>query len=517
MMKEEEFTELVQWVSLVDSKVKKIMGKGDVNLFSNVTYLNIVGSLLRLLDAKVLSKQLQIAGLSILRKIIEMENKDLVTPSADWNTEDWVNYRGIIRMKQDSMVERGAIQFLCKHISEVEDAEIQEECLLVCISLVLGGNTKAQETFYAFMCNEDAQENKFMLTIKSILMRNFELTKKFMIEKNAKLEMVHKMKMRSKDEKKKTHADSKENKGGKKKWNPFSKSKKSKVATEEEANQGGSSLLMEGNQKYEKGGEDGAEEPDNDEDDNLLAVEVDDDVDQEEHEEKVEKPISVEQLEEATKKRYLTMVIRILRFLQLLCEGHYSDLQNNLREQVNSQGTKSSRSFDFVAYVSSMFTIYVKSYVNCYSTNLGNQIIESLIEFIQGPCRESQRTLVETKAIDCCRDLLNQGMGNVDELEIKGFGGKRKALLNDIKMNSVKLLLSILEGPVDPEISARISASLGDFQVVIRRMESVYFQFLEDELNLPAEAPANKVQKSLQKDSFDSCILEGFDIFSLLN
>lgn len=46
------------WVTHIDSKVKKIMGKGDVNPFCNVTYLNIVGSLLRLLDAKVLSKQL---------------------------------------------------------------------------------------------------------------------------------------------------------------------------------------------------------------------------------------------------------------------------------------------------------------------------------------------------------------------------------------------------------------------------------------------------------------------------
>lgn len=72
-----------------------------------------------------------------------MENKDLVTPSADWNTEDWVSYRRIIKMKQDSMIERGTIQFLCKHISEVEDADIQEECLLVCISLVLGGNMLA--------------------------------------------------------------------------------------------------------------------------------------------------------------------------------------------------------------------------------------------------------------------------------------------------------------------------------------------------------------------------------------
>jgi hypothetical protein len=98
-----------------------------------------------------------------------------------------------------------------------------------------------------------------------------------------------------------------------------------------------------------------------------------------------------------------------------------------------------------------MFAIYVKSYVNCYSTQLGNQIIETLIELIQGPCRDSQRTLVDTKTIDCCRDLLNQGMGaSASTLEQKGFGGKRIEKLNNMKMNSVKLLLSILEGPVDP-------------------------------------------------------------------
>ena len=44
-------------------------------------------------------------------------------------------------------------------------------------------------------------------------------------------------------------------------------------------------------------------------------------------------------------------------------------------------------------------------------------------------------------------------MGNIADLEMKGFGGKRLALLNYIKMNIVKLLLSILEGPVDEEIS----------------------------------------------------------------
>jgi hypothetical protein len=41
---------------------------------------------------------------------------------------------------------------------------------------------------------------------------------------------------------------------------------------------------------------------------------------------KEEKPVSIEQLEESVKKSYLKMTIRILRFLQLLCEGHFAPL-----------------------------------------------------------------------------------------------------------------------------------------------------------------------------------------------
>jgi len=85
-------------------------------------------------------------------------------------------------------------------------------------------------------------------------------------------------------------------------------------------------------------------------------------------------------------------------------------------------------------------------------------------------------------------------MGNQSELDAKGFGGSRKNLLNDLKMNSVKLLLSILEGPVDYDISSRISASLGDFEIVLNRMERIYEQFLEEELSLPPDAPDWKVQ-----------------------
>ena len=98
-------------------------------------------------------------------------------------------------------------------------------------------------------------------------------------------------------------------------------------------------------------------------------------------ESKAKKPQEVD-LSADAKEKTLKMTIRLLRFMQLLCEGHYEDLQNHLREQKLKNGQKQHRSFDFVAFTSNMFGVYVKSYVNKYSIVLGNQIIETLIEFI---------------------------------------------------------------------------------------------------------------------------------------
>ena len=127
-----------------------------------------------------------------------------------------------------------------------------------------------------------------------------------------------------------------------------------------------------------------------------------------------------------------------------------------------------------MAYVCYMLGIYVKNFVNCYSTDLGNMLIEALIELVQGPCRQNQITLVNAKVIDCCRDLLQQGSTNEGELEMKGFQGERQELLDDLKMNAVKLLLSIIEGSVDEDIYEKVSQSIGDFDVVLKRMEFVY-------------------------------------------
>lgn len=57
--------------------------------FGNVNYRSIMTALLGLMDARVLTKDLQMAGLTLIRKIIEVENKQAVTPAADWDSSEW--------------------------------------------------------------------------------------------------------------------------------------------------------------------------------------------------------------------------------------------------------------------------------------------------------------------------------------------------------------------------------------------------------------------------------------------
>ena len=61
--------------------------------------------------------------------------------------------------------------------------------MLVCIALILGGNMTSQNALVDYMVQEDDQ-NLFLLTIKGMLHKYFELTKKFLTEKNAKLELI---------------------------------------------------------------------------------------------------------------------------------------------------------------------------------------------------------------------------------------------------------------------------------------------------------------------------------------
>lgn len=148
-----------------------------------------------LLDSKCLGAELHVTGLTLLRKIVEVENKELVTPAADWLGEDWEPYHKIIAARQNSLVAIGCIEFLCKHLQDIDEDDILEQTFLVCITLLLGGNKKAQDAFFHYFQHQD-QSNVILMKLKRLLMEHFDLTKKFIGEKNAKLAMIFKVNQR---------------------------------------------------------------------------------------------------------------------------------------------------------------------------------------------------------------------------------------------------------------------------------------------------------------------------------
>lgn len=82
----------------------------------------------------------------------------------------------------------------------------------------------------------------------------------------------------------------------------------------------------------------------------------------------------------------------------------------------------------------------------------------------------------------------------------------------------MRLLLSIIEGPIDTEIIKSITISLDDFVVIMERLNYVYCNFVENELNQnPKTTTLSQVNDCLVKESFDGDeVLEGFDIFILV-
>lgn len=90
-------------------------------------------------------------------------------------------------------------------------------------------------------------------------------------------------------------------------------------------------------------------------------------------------------------------------------------------------------------------------------------------------------------------------------------------MLNELKQKSVKLLLSIIEGPIDAEIMRSITKTLDDFAVIFDRLRQVYRAFVESLELDPESASLDEIQGAIQKDSLDDDgVMEGFDLYNLI-
>jgi inositol 1,4,5-triphosphate receptor type 1 len=210
----------------------------------------------------------------------------------------------------------------------------------------------------------------------------------------------------------------------------------------------------------------------------------------------------------------------------LLCENHNLKLQDHLREQNNKDGITLGKNFDFPTFISNMLGLFSK-HANIQIMELGGMLIDALIEFVQGPCHGNQKALISAKIIDNCRDFIAgyQEKGYENEMKSKGFdleNSEHLDIINETKQKLTTLLLALLEGIPDSFVINRMSQSL-DFTMMKNRMYYVYKNFVIDLMNIKKpkdeniiSIPVNTVNNNLKLDSLEGSVLEGFDIYILL-
>mmetsp|Transcript_66902 Transcript_66902/g.56810 ORF Transcript_66902/g.56810 Transcript_66902/m.56810 type:complete len:117 (+) Transcript_66902:2521-2871(+) len=116
------------------------------------------------------------------------------------------------------------------------------------------------------------------------------------------------------------------------------------------------------------------------------------------------------------------MIFRVLKFLQNLCENHNSALQDFIREQKLENGEISSKSKNFVQLLCIIYKQFLN--INCKELIwLGIQIVDTLVEFVQGPCKQNQIQIVKDKGLDTARDVLF-GLKTRFDLNQAGFSSE---------------------------------------------------------------------------------------------
>lgn len=432
-----------------DSFIEKIVNIEKITeKQGSIAYEKVVKALIELIerDDEGLDDDLRAEGLRIFRKIIEREAPN-DKPAAEWETDDWDDVKGKIIRKQNELTSFGVIEMLCKLFYSTTNRKIIEECVLLSIALLIGGNLKAQETFLEYMKNDT--QNDFMQAIQKLITTEIESLKMDMIRVNERYA----------------------------KKNLFGED-----ADAEANQQEGPSKQLLNTERFMR--------TDIGESDTQIIKESKDSID---------------------------ILVKLFRLLQLLCEGHNLTLQNHLRLQTVKNGTTNPRSHDFISSSAAWFGSFIR-FANTDSLPFGDQLLEFLIEAVQGPCIDNQKTLVNSKIINFCMDYATI-FNNNSEQKRRGFTSDEQ--LEDIR-NSVtkamKLLYSLLEGNVDESIVEEMSHQI-DFNFLMDKLANDFKTFC-DKLSIRVSASLKiptiiEVLKNTP-DSFNDSILESFGVFILL-
>ena len=424
-----------------------------------LTFEKVIKALIALIksDHQHLHSNLKAAGLKIFRKVIERE-AHTQKPASEWVTADWVKYEKGVIERQNQLADYGVVDLICRLMSRTNSRKITQECLLLSIALLAGGNKRAQTAFLSYLRNDS--QNEFLLTVKANLSKEIYEVKKFM--ETLKIDI--------------SSLDAKELAGL-------------------------SFAVKRDNMTMNKG---------------ELAVSL-------RAKAVVDSPIQAGVGANAHKnyfmkeaKESLSTIVKYFRLLQLYCEGHNLDFQNHLRVQTYLDGEKNYRSFDFLSQSGQWFGSLIR-YLNSHTIPYCSQLLDFLIEAVQGPCIENQHALVQAKIIYFCIEF-GLMLNNEAEKFRRGFQESDEKELDSAIIKSIKLLYSLLEGNNDQKILNELS-SLLDIHYLVEKLTRMLRSYCKETLRLDLKSKHRSTiiaRIRHQGDTFDDEIVECFNIFILI-
>uniref|UniRef100_A0A3B5N1F5 Inositol 1,4,5-trisphosphate receptor n=1 Tax=Xiphophorus couchianus TaxID=32473 RepID=A0A3B5N1F5_9TELE len=186
-----------------------------------------------------------------------------------------------------------------------------------------------------------------------------------------------------------------------------------------------------------------------------------------------------DEVEEEPEMSWLIAIMKpVLRYLQLLCENHNSDLQNFLRHQHNKTNynlvCETLQFLDCICGSTTGGLGLLGLYINENNVDLVRQTLETITEYCQGPCHENQTCIAkhESNGIDIIIALIVNS--------INPLGENRLDLVLDLKNNASKLLLAIMESRHDSENAEKILYKMRPTELV-DVMKEAYTQGYETE------------------------------------
>jgi inositol 1,4,5-triphosphate receptor type 3 len=152
--------------------------------------------------------------------------------------------------------------------------------------------------------------------------------------------------------------------------------------------------------------------------------------------------------------------------------------------------------------------------------DIGNQLLDFMIESVQGPCLENQILFCKNKVIDTCKDFLAKFQRKFDYNKIGFVSEEEIDQMNNVVTKSSKLLYSLIEGEVGPEILKLLYEGL-DFSFILNRLKEEFITYLE-RINIKIEDDFDSKQLDLNDindklpDHFDDDLLEAFNLYLLI-